>query len=167
MKLATIRSDLRRGLSPEQIARLRAGELGLSHSTIYRWVTVGYGEMTNMELRRKVDYQPRRHSAPCSRTTARSLPTRTASPGPSASCRARRRCRSRGDRKPHTQCRRNRRAGSWRGRRWVGAACVVPKLSRRLDTESTTGKTPPGRRHRGRRRVSLAAGTRLGGGVYR
>lgn len=60
MKLATIRSDLRRGLSPEQIARLRAGELGLSHSTIYRWVAAGYGEMTNMELRRKVDYRPRR-----------------------------------------------------------------------------------------------------------
>lgn len=65
MKLATIRSDLHRGLSPEQIARLRAGELGLSRSTIYRWVAAGYGEMTNMELRCKVGYQPRRPSASC------------------------------------------------------------------------------------------------------
>lgn len=51
MKLSVIRSDLARGLSPEQISALRSAELGISRSTIYRWVDAGYGEMTNMELR--------------------------------------------------------------------------------------------------------------------
>ena len=64
MKLSVIRADLARGLSPEQIAALRSGELGLSRSTIYRWVDAGYGEMTNMELRRKVGYRPRKRLAP-------------------------------------------------------------------------------------------------------
>lgn len=64
MKLSVIRSDLARGLSPEQISALRSAELGISRSTIYRWVDAGYGEMTNMELRRKVGYRPRRRRAP-------------------------------------------------------------------------------------------------------
>lgn len=64
MKLSVIRSDLARGLSPEQISALRSEELGLSRSTIYRWVEAGYGEMSNMELRRKVGYRPRRRSRP-------------------------------------------------------------------------------------------------------
>ena len=62
-KLDAIREGLRRGLSPEQIAATRP-DLGLSASTIYRWVDAGYAEMTNMELRRKVGYRPRRRSAP-------------------------------------------------------------------------------------------------------
>lgn len=62
-KLEAIRDGLRRGLSPEQIAATRP-ELGLAASTIYRWVDAGYAEMTNMELRRKVGYRPRRKSAP-------------------------------------------------------------------------------------------------------
>ncbi len=62
-KLDAIRGGLRRGLSPEQIAATRP-DLGLSASTIYRWVDAGYAEMTNMELRRKVGYRPRRRSAP-------------------------------------------------------------------------------------------------------
>lgn len=62
-KLDAIRDGLRRGLSPEQIAATRP-ELGLSASTIYRWVDAGYAGMTNMELRRKVGYRPRRKSAP-------------------------------------------------------------------------------------------------------
>lgn len=53
---------LRRGLSPEQIAATRP-DLGLSASTIYRWVAAGYAEMANMDLRRKVGYKPRRRSA--------------------------------------------------------------------------------------------------------
>ena len=64
MKLSVIRSDLARGLSPEQISRLRGEGLGLSRSTIYRWVGAGYAGMTNMELRRKVGYRPRRRAAP-------------------------------------------------------------------------------------------------------
>lgn len=62
-KIAAIRDGLRRGLSPEQIAATRP-ELGLSAGTIYRWVDAGYAGMTNMELRRKVGYKPRRKSAP-------------------------------------------------------------------------------------------------------
>lgn len=59
MKLEVIRSDLARGLSPEQIAATRPS-LGVSKSTIYRWIDEGYGGMSNMELRRKVGYRPRR-----------------------------------------------------------------------------------------------------------
>lgn len=62
-KLDAIRDGLRRGLSPEQIAATRP-ELGPSASTIYRWVDAGYAGMTNMELRRKAGYRPRRKSAP-------------------------------------------------------------------------------------------------------
>ncbi len=57
MKLEVIRSDLARGLSPEQIAATRPS-LGVSKSTIYRWADEGYGGMSNMELRRKVGYKP-------------------------------------------------------------------------------------------------------------
>ncbi|MCF6413446.1 IS30 family transposase [Collinsella tanakaei] len=63
MKLEVIRSDLARGLSPEQIAATRPS-LGVSKSTIYRWADEGYGGMSNMELRRKVGYKPRRRKAP-------------------------------------------------------------------------------------------------------
>lgn len=60
-KLDAIRECLRRGLSPEQIAATRPGP-GLSASTIYRWIDAGYAEMTNMDLRRKVGYRPRKKS---------------------------------------------------------------------------------------------------------
>lgn len=69
MKLSVIRSDLARGLSPEQISKLRSDELGLSRSTIYRWVDAGYGEMTNMELRKKVGYKRRSRTQPRRRTS--------------------------------------------------------------------------------------------------
>ena len=62
-KLEAIRGCLRRGLSPAQIAATRP-DLGLSASTIYRWVDAGYAEMTNMELRRKVGYKKRSRKAP-------------------------------------------------------------------------------------------------------
>lgn len=62
-KLDAIRGCLRRGLSPAQIAATRP-DLGLSASTIYRWVDAGYAEMTNMEPRRKVGYKPRSRKAP-------------------------------------------------------------------------------------------------------
>lgn len=62
-KLSTIRSCLARGLSPEQIAETRP-ELGLSASTIYRWVDAGYADMTNLDLRRKVGYKKRSRRAP-------------------------------------------------------------------------------------------------------
>lgn len=62
-KLGAIREGLRRGLSPAQIAATRP-DLGLSASTVYRWVDAGYAGMTNMELRRKVGYKPRSRKAP-------------------------------------------------------------------------------------------------------
>ena len=62
-KLGVIRSALARGLSPEQIAAARP-ELGESKSTIYRWIDAGYGGMSNMDLRRKVGYKPRKRSKP-------------------------------------------------------------------------------------------------------
>lgn len=75
MKLSAIRSDLARGLSPEQISELRSDELGLSRSTIYRWVDAGYAGMTNMDLRRKVGYRPRKRLA--SRRPTRHDPRRS------------------------------------------------------------------------------------------
>lgn len=62
-KLGAIRDGLRRGLSPAQIAAAEPG-LGLSASTIYRWVGEGYAGMTNLDLRRKVGHRPRRRASP-------------------------------------------------------------------------------------------------------
>ena len=39
------------------------GPVDMSPSTIYRWVAAGYDGMTNMELRRKVGYRPRKRVA--------------------------------------------------------------------------------------------------------
>lgn len=61
-KLAAIRDGLKRGLSPEQIAASNPG-LGLSASTVYRWVDAGYDRLSNMDLRRKVGYRRRRKKA--------------------------------------------------------------------------------------------------------
>lgn len=58
--LACVRGGLARGLSPAQIA----AEAGVSESTIYRWVSLGYGGMTNLDLRRKVGYKKRVRSEP-------------------------------------------------------------------------------------------------------
>lgn len=60
---AIIREDLARGLSPAQIAAVRGEALGRSASTIYRWVETGYGDMCNLDLRRKVGYKKRRASS--------------------------------------------------------------------------------------------------------
>lgn len=62
-KLDAIRGCLRRGLSPAQIAATRP-DLGLSASTVYRWVDAGYAEMTNLDLRRKVGYKKRSRKVP-------------------------------------------------------------------------------------------------------
>lgn len=66
--LALIRDGLGRGLSPEQMAARNGGPVDLSPSTIYRWVSAGYDGMTNMELRRKVGYRPRRRAPAASAT---------------------------------------------------------------------------------------------------
>ena len=62
-RLEAIRGCLRRGLSPVQMAARNGGPVDLSPSTIYRWVSAGYDGMTNMELRRKVGYRPRKRAA--------------------------------------------------------------------------------------------------------
>ena len=61
---AKIRADLARGLSPAQIADARSSEFRAAPSTIYRWIERGYAGMSNMDLRRKVGYRPRRRAAP-------------------------------------------------------------------------------------------------------
>lgn len=53
-----------RGLSPQQIALARAGQVGASPSTIYRWISRGYAGMCDLDLRRKCGYKPRSRSAP-------------------------------------------------------------------------------------------------------
>lgn len=58
-----IRSDVARGLSPQQIALARADEVKASASTIYRWIERGYAGMSNLDLRRKCGYKPRSRSA--------------------------------------------------------------------------------------------------------
>ncbi len=63
-KLSVIKNAIARGLSPAQISALYADKLDISRSTIYRWVEAGYGGMTNLELRRKVGYKKRSHTAP-------------------------------------------------------------------------------------------------------
>ncbi|MFR4569644.1 MAG: hypothetical protein ACLT5H_05975 [Collinsella stercoris] len=62
-EIAAIRDGPRRGLPPGQIAAARP-ELGLAASTTCRRVDAGHDGMTNMGLRRKVGYGPRRESAP-------------------------------------------------------------------------------------------------------
>lgn len=61
--LAKIKDGLRRGLSPYEISILYSDELGLHHSTIYRWIEAGYGDLTNLELERKVGFRPRKKGA--------------------------------------------------------------------------------------------------------
>ena len=70
-KIAVMRDGMARGLSPEQICATRPG-LGISKSTAYEWVGRGYGKMSNMDLRRKVGYRPRRHAGGGSRPTRHS-----------------------------------------------------------------------------------------------
>lgn len=62
--MGIVRSDVARGLSPQQIALSRQAEVGASASTIYRWIERGYAGMSSLELRRKCGYKPRRHAAP-------------------------------------------------------------------------------------------------------
>lgn len=62
--MGLIRSDVARGLSPQQIALARAAEVGASASTIYRWIERGYAGMSSLELRRKCGYKPRSRAKP-------------------------------------------------------------------------------------------------------
>ncbi|WP_172137200.1 IS30 family transposase [Adlercreutzia sp. ZJ473] len=55
----TTRDDVSRGMSPEQICMAHP-HLGLAPSTLYRWIERGYLGMSNLDLRRKVGYKPRK-----------------------------------------------------------------------------------------------------------
>lgn len=58
--IGIIRSDLSRGLCPEQICVGRCSEFQISPSTIRRWIAKGYAGMSNLDLRRQVGYKPRK-----------------------------------------------------------------------------------------------------------
>ena len=66
--MGLIRYDVSRGLSPQQVALGRAGEVKASPSTIYRWISRGYAGMCDLELRRKCGYKPRSRARPPRRT---------------------------------------------------------------------------------------------------
>ena len=60
-KASVIGSGMARGLSPEQICATHP-DPGIPKSTVHEWADRGCGEMSNMGLRRKVGYRPRRHA---------------------------------------------------------------------------------------------------------
>ena len=62
--MGIIRDDVARGLSPQQIALSRAGQVKASPATIYRWISRGYAGMSDLDLRRKCGYKPRSRTAP-------------------------------------------------------------------------------------------------------
>lgn len=61
--LSQIKEGLSRGLSPYELSVLYEDVIGVHRSTIYRWVEAGYGNLTNLELERKVGFRQRRHTA--------------------------------------------------------------------------------------------------------
>lgn len=76
----TIRDDVCRGMSPEQICMAHP-HLGLAPSTLYRWIGRGYFGMSNLDLRRKVGYKPRKErTAPSPPPMVPSAPMRPSAP---------------------------------------------------------------------------------------
>lgn len=61
--LRSYKGPLATGLSPEQLPVCNGGPVNLSPSTIYRWVSASHDDMTDMELRQKVGYRPRKCAA--------------------------------------------------------------------------------------------------------
>lgn len=64
MMASLITSDLKRGLSPEQICKNRKDQVPVSPSTIYNHIDKGYLGVTNLSLRRKARYKPRKKHGP-------------------------------------------------------------------------------------------------------
>jgi IS30 family transposase len=58
--MEVVRPALSRGMSPYEIATSFSEEVGVSQSTLYRWIDKGYGGMANIELERKVGFAPRK-----------------------------------------------------------------------------------------------------------
>ena len=69
--LAQIKEGLSRGLSPYEISVLYQDTLGVHRSTIYRWIEAGYGNLSNLELERKVGFKQRKHHSVKSSTHSR------------------------------------------------------------------------------------------------
>ena len=67
--LGIIKDAVARGLSPYEISVSYAEAIGVSPSTVYRWVEAGYGGLANIELERKVGFKPRSH-APAPKSTS-------------------------------------------------------------------------------------------------
>lgn len=128
---------------PAQIADARSSEFRAAPSTIYRWIERGYAGMSNMDLRRKVGYRPRRRAgARRRRRTARSAPSRRS--------RRSRRASARPPRDGHGD-RARRRPGSASSRSTCAAAarscaCFCPRGRRaRWRPRSTCWRRPSGR----------------------
>lgn len=64
MMASLITSDLKRGLSPEQICKNRQEQVPISPSTIYNHIDKGYLGVTNLSLRKKARYKPRKKHGP-------------------------------------------------------------------------------------------------------
>lgn len=73
-KIRVIDSCIAQGLSPAQIAHTHP-ELGISSSTIYRWVQNRITNSANIDLPRKVKYKQRKHTV--SRSSVRHSHTRS------------------------------------------------------------------------------------------
>lgn len=58
--LDQVRDAIGRGMSPYEVSVAYAGSIGVSPSTIYRWVERGYAGMANIDLERKVGFRRRR-----------------------------------------------------------------------------------------------------------
>lgn len=60
MVLEQVRDAVGRGMSPYEISVAYADSVGVSPSTIYRWVERGYAGMANIDLERKVGFKKRK-----------------------------------------------------------------------------------------------------------
>lgn len=58
--LDQVRDAIGRGMSPYAVSVAYAGSIGVSPSTIYRWVERGYAGMANIDLERKVGFRRRK-----------------------------------------------------------------------------------------------------------
>lgn len=67
--LEQIKDAIGRGMGPYEISVAYAASVGVSASTIYRWIDRGYAGMANIDLERKVGFKPRQN-------TSRPHPTR-------------------------------------------------------------------------------------------
>lgn len=70
--LAVIKDAIGRGMSPYEVSAAYCDVVGISQSTIYRWVERGYAGMANLDLERKVGFKPRNRTPARKKTTSHS-----------------------------------------------------------------------------------------------